>query len=156
MSDDEVFLGQFIGLDPDTKYVACAILAPNGVPLFLCGRPSQDMGDYFRELAWFLGSKGCMSHYSCVEDQYISRDVKNPKNILKLGQYAGLAMAALYGRGPTCRVKLVQPVVWKKGVPKEVSQARILKRLGWGYIKCAPSDPYCIPKNPPPRFKDIK
>lgn len=74
----------------------------------------------------------------------------DPNAILRIGQVSGAALvAALAGtEGPT-QVFLPEPKTWKKQVPKRIHQARVCKRLGYGYkAHGTAKDGYVVPLLP--------
>lgn len=79
-----------------------------------------------------------------VESQELHRMHKAaPKDILRLAQVAGAALATVSHQQPGgAIVRLVSPQEWKGQVPKEIHQARVCKRLGWEFTTKAG---YCVP-----------
>lgn len=84
-----------------------------------------------------------------VEGQELYRgsdaDTKNPKSIMHLASAAGAAASQCMALAPHAQVLMPVPQRWKGSVPKQIHQARIYEKLGWGHLI---RSGYCIPSNP--------
>jgi Holliday junction resolvasome RuvABC endonuclease subunit len=73
-----------------------------------------------------------------VENQQIYTGTQGrarPDDILKLGQVAGAALAAIEHVFCVDKVFFPKPQRWKGSVPKLIHQRRILSRLGWETVE---------------------
>jgi len=157
----------FIGVDPDTVRPAFAFLSEEGeVKHLFCPKiPNKEnykMMEQFSESASdvdgsILDGKG----RACIESQYIGSN-STANSTMHLARNCGACQVLLTIFGVAVddfeliSQKLIAPVKWKGSIPKDIHQARVLKKLGWGYVKKGGKSPYCIPKNPPDQFKHLK
>lgn len=72
---------------------------------------------------------------------------KRPDDILVLASVSGVILSLLQRLStPKTKFHLPQPQAWKGSTPKEVHQARLYHKLGWGYIQ---KTDYAVPEHPP-------
>lgn len=86
---------------------------------------------------------------AAVEGQeavYAATHGAGPRPLILLAHVSGAWLASLC---PIVnRLYLPAPAEWKGQTPKHIKQGRILASLGIEYDVHAPSNPYCVPKDP--------
>lgn len=139
-----------IGIDPDTKSTAYAILEDGKLTHVgvIKGKGLLAQVDGFIKAGEdyiFCNSLMHDTHFVVENQQIYAGKTKNPDSILKLAQVAGGIVGVLCAEYET-RISMPKPREWKKCVPKQIHQARILSRLGWEYKKSGSvKDGYCYP-----------
>lgn len=147
----------FLGVDPDLHNSAIAIVDEHGNPvlvrvastrgatkMYAVTEQISELSNVFPKLAdWVLA---CCT----VEGQKIYDRAQggkaDPQDILHLAQVAGAAAMACNALWPSATLLIPQPAEWKKQVPKEIHQGRVLRRLNW---PCAQAKGYCYPTKTP-------
>ena len=148
---------RYIGIDPDTKNTAVALVDIGGrvEKLGIVKAPGylEMLAELPAQLSQFV--EGSQIVGAVVEGQEINyRFTKRPNDIVKLAQVAGGCAAVLSGLLPEVpRVAIPVPKRWKGNVPKQIHHGRILRRQGWGYEKAGTKESgYCVPTDSPFRF----
>lgn len=148
----------FVGVDPDTVRPAFCLMDQEGKVLWLwCPKIENKRNwDMIHESNMqVIPLVTCLENFrACVESQYVDHGSK-ASSTLYLARNAGacqMVVEALFQADQ----KLVPPVKWKGSIPKDVHQARVLSKLGWGYLKKGGKSPYAVPKNPPEQFEHLK
>lgn len=91
-----------------------------------------------------------LQHGLVVEGQqsYLGKNQKaRPEDLIALAMVGGALIDRFIRFGVEARYPL--PREWKKGVPKEIHQARICKKLGWAYER---KNGYVVPTD----FRDVE
>ena len=161
----ECYLGsEIIGVDPDLHSTSVARLSSEGQLMkVMCSRvPKTIKGQNcafptYRQVREMVGgdsrahdSRVC---FVAVEGQRVRRaagaETKNPQSLVELAVCGGMAGGAILSAvSSDSKLVVVEPVFWKGSVPKQISHARILKRLGWDYEKVGSRETgYCRPIN---------
>jgi hypothetical protein len=152
----------YIGIDPDLQRPALAAVQGSDVVFVACFKTSKSKQQAAVEeiakeaMHWMDGVCDSLGfagyHYPdlsgiAVEAQEIYRGkTKNPQDIAVLAASAGVLLGAARARWPHADAVFALPKDWKKGVPKRIHQARVLKRLG---VPCElvgeKGTGYCVP-----------
>jgi len=158
----------YIGVDPDLHHTGVAVLDECGVLEVRCFQTPGKNKEGAAVLA-MAGALLCpwfdrMFNYAIIvvegQEIYGGGGTKNPRNILHLAQAAGAAIVAAQHQATYIETTYFPvPSKWKKQIPKQVHQSRILQKLDWeheavgdqktGY--CYPVDENNLPKNGMPQ-----
>lgn len=155
-----------LGIDPDSHHTAIAVTTPDrvvAVKVVEVGAKHKGQDAVARMIEalamqlppWLQALRnGPCPHLNVIvaegQQIYGGGKTKNWDSVVMLGPITGAA-AALCRHDSLAHVHVPKPVEWKGDIPKAVSQARILKHRGFGYLKKGSGkNQYCIPAGPMP------
>jgi hypothetical protein len=146
-----------LGIDPDSQYIAMAIGSAETV-LGVCSIkvPGAGKGGFMAMVkALNLAIPAFVLSHDLdplwpskiiIEGQKIyAGEQAQPNDLIKLAQLAGISAGICSSLYPSKQIIIPQPREWKGSVPKRIHQARLYKKLGWGYKQ---TKTYAYPINP--------
>lgn len=131
-----------LGVDPDCHNTAFAVVRKDRLFSVGCTYVSKKIKG--QRCAPHIFKQSVVKFYGtipslvCVmEGQTIRKksghETKNALSIVQLAMAAGAALGAVMAQRPDAVMIVVDPVVWKGSVPKQIHQVRLLKKLCWSY-----------------------
>ena len=144
---------QFIGIDPDVSCLTIATVDRDGLLMQMQAFKSKQTGimaikDIIQQVALTVKVPSDVRAIA-IEGQeivYTALHGYNPRSLLPLAHMAGAMHGVCASACPATPIFIPPPAKWKGQVPKDIHQARILKRLGVKYRKMGGKSPYCVPE----------
>lgn len=142
-----------LGIDPDSKYIALAVGDAEiiqGVCSFKVPQGRMEMIKILPQIIpAFMEEQYGLPLWPpiiIIEGQRIYPQSKvRPNDLIKLAHLAGAAAGVCASLYPGSRILIPEPKDWKGSVPKHIHQARLYKKLGWGYKQ---TKDYAYPEHP--------
>lgn len=143
---------QILGVDPDTKNQAFALLNLDGSIEKAWVAKSKNSNEITQGKAHFMGTMHTMTKpfFAIVEGQklYLNDKKSNPDSMIKLARASGIACAWL-SVNPHCKgIYIPTPSEWKGTAQKHAHQSHILRKLGQvPVIKGSGKGRYAVPED---------
>lgn len=120
---------RLVSIDPNVKRMALAVWEDGELVKTYYLRSDLKGAPHTYELLLEMpGALGWVDQIAIESQQIYARDgLKKAGSLIKLAQYAGAAVGALFCEG--CEVTYYLPRVWKGQVPKDVMLPRIQEKL---------------------------
>lgn len=138
---------QFLGIDPDTRNQAFAVVNLDGTIDKAWVFKSKNSSE-FEQAKAHLVNKDLKPFYAIIEGQQIYKDKKesNPADLIKLSRSSGMSALWCAAQENCLGMHVALPREWKGTAHKHEKQAKILMELGQvPVIKGKGKHRYCVP-----------
>ena len=135
-----------LGVDPDTKNQAYALIDLDGRPITAWVSKS-DGSEWAQGISNWMDYPLHPNTFCVIEGQEVYKDVKKsvPANMIRLARSSGIAVAECTRAG-CIGIYITQPKEWKGSVQKHAKQAQIIRNLGYTPKVVGGKDKYCVPE----------